>query len=58
MTTDTIMRDILRQIREATAGLDTDAYCWLLRELGEWCEIQAELQEYVIDADLTDEEND
>lgn len=58
MTTDTIMRGILRQIREATVGLDTDAYYWLLRELAEWCEIQADIQEYVIDEAFTYDENE
>lgn len=46
MNTDPIMREIKRKINEATSELDTDAYCWFMRELADLCNTQADMQEY------------
>lgn len=41
-----MMREVQRRINEATIDLETDTYCWFMRELAQWCEMQAEMQEY------------
>lgn len=56
MSTDVIMREVRRKINEATMDMDTDAYCWFMRELSEWCNTQANLQEYRDEAVFDDNE--
>lgn len=51
------MRDMQRTINEATMEMDTDAYCWFMRELAEWCQTQADMQEYREEA-VFDDDND
>ena len=46
MSTDSMMRETQRKINEATIDMDTEAYCWFMRELAEWCQTQADMQEY------------
>lgn len=46
---NTAFAEIQRAIRVQTVEMDTPTYCWLLRELAEWCENQANVQEYVED---------
>lgn len=46
MNTDAIMREIKRKINEATSELDTESYCWFMRELADWSNTQADMQEY------------
>lgn len=46
MSTDSTMRETQRKINEATINMDTEAYCWFMRELAEWCQTQADMQEY------------
>ena len=56
MNTDAIMREVKRNINEATSELDTEPYCWFMRELADWCNTQADMQEYSYQ--LIDEENE
>lgn len=56
MNTDAIMREVKRKINEATSELDTEQYCWFMRELSDWCNTQADMQEYSYQ--LIDEENE
>ncbi len=46
MNTDSIMRETQRKITEATIDMETETYCWFMRELAGWCENQADCQEY------------
>lgn len=54
MSIDTIMRETQRKITEATISMDTETYCWFMRELAEWCQTQAEMQEYCDEVDYDD----
>ena len=56
MNTDAIMREVKRKINEATSELDTEPYCWFMLELADWCNTQADMQEYSYQ--LIDEENE
>jgi hypothetical protein len=40
------MNDVKQYIKEMTDSLETEAYIEFMRELGEWANNQAELQEY------------
>ena len=57
MNTDAIMREVKRKINEATSELDTDPYCWFMRELSDCCNTQADMQEFR-DEFVADEENE
>ena len=46
---NTAFAEIQRAIRVHTVEMDTPTYCWLLRKVAEWCEDQANIQEYVED---------
>ena len=50
------MRETQRSINEATMDMDTEADCWFMRELAQWCETQANLQEYREEAVFDDNE--
>lgn len=49
-----MMREIQRHIKEATMELETDDFIWFLRELAEWCNSEADMQEYKFE--LTEDE--
>jgi hypothetical protein len=40
------MKDVQQYIREMTDSLETEAYIEFMRELAEWANTQADLQEY------------
>lgn len=46
MDTKKTMNEVQHAITEATMDMDTDAYCWFMRELAEWCNNMAYMQEY------------
>lgn len=48
------MAEIKRIIAAQIVELDTDTYCWLLRELAEWCEDQAAQQEFIAEGGFDD----
>ena len=56
MNTDPIMREMQRKLNEATMYMDTETYCWFMRELAQWCETQANMQEYREEAVFDDNE--
>ena len=56
MDTTPTMRETQRSINEATMDMDTETYCWFMRELAQWCETQANLQEYREEAVFNDNE--
>lgn len=45
MSTDSMMRELKRKINEATMEMNTEEYCWFMRELADWCETQANMAE-------------
>lgn len=47
--TNTALAEIKRNITAQTVEMDTNTYCWLLRELAEWYQDQANMQEYAED---------
>ena len=55
MSTDSMMRELKRKINEATMEMDTEVYCWFMRELAEWCETQANMAEFRDEVDSYDD---
>ena len=50
-----MMRELKRKINEATMEMDTEAYCWFMRELAERCETQANMAEFRDEVDSYDD---
>lgn len=50
------MREVRQHIREATIELETDEFIWFLRELAEWCDTEADIQEYKNELTTNDDE--
>lgn len=55
MSTDSRMREVQRKINEATMEIDTEVYCWFMRELADWCETQASMAEFRDEVDSYDD---
>lgn len=55
MSTDSMMREVKRKINEAIMEMNTETYCWFMRELADWCETQANMAEYCDEVDSYDD---
>lgn len=55
MSTDSMMREVQRKINEATMEIDTEVYCWFMRELADWCETQAGMAKFRDEVDSYDD---